>query len=109
MTLRYKARMLFVILLIGAILLGLIGMAARSSKLQYEINSLNRQIREAERTAKNLDVQIKAASNITNLEERAIELGLVYPEYDRIVHLDSDVVGIEDFALALMETVYGGR
>ena len=49
---------------------------------------------------------VKTAANITNLESRALELGLVYPNYDQIVYLESQEANIEDFALALMESAY---
>ena len=106
---RDKIRVLTVILFTGMICLGMITLSAHSSRLQYEINTLNKQIQESERIIRSLEVQIKSASNITNLEARAVELGLIYPEYDRIVYLDSNIAGVEDLALALMETAYENK
>ena len=106
---RDKVRILAIIFFIGMVFLGMITLTAHSSKLQYEINTLNKQIQESERTIRSLEVQIKSASNITNLEARAAELGLVYPGYDKIVYLDNNTAGIDDFALALMETAYENR
>lgn len=106
---RDKVRILISILIVGVFFLGVITLTARSSELQYDINMLNKEIQESERMIRSLEVQIKSASNITNLEERAAELGLVYPGYDQIVYLDPEVAEIDDFALALMETVYENR
>ena len=74
--------------------------------IQYDINKMNNQIAETQKEIQNLQVQIKTAANITNLESRALELGLVYPNYDQIVYLESQEANIEDFALALMESAY---
>ena len=67
---------------------------------------MNNQIAETQKEIQNLQVQIKSAANITNLENRAAELGLVYPTADQIVFLETEEGGIEDFALALMESAY---
>ena len=93
-------------LLIFALLLAVIGITAYNSKIQYDINKLNNQISETQKEIQNLQVQIKTAANITNLESRAAELGLMYPTSDQIVFLEAEEGGIEDFALALMESVY---
>lgn len=106
---RDKVRILISIMIVGVFFLGVITLTARSSELQYDINMLNKEIQESERMVRSLEVQIKSASNITNLEERAAELGLVYPDYDQVVYLDPEVAEIDDFALALMETVYENR
>jgi cell division protein FtsL len=93
-------------LLIFVLMLSMIGVTAYNSKIQYDINKLNNQISETQKEIQNLQVQIKTAANITNLESRAIELGLMYPTSDQIVFLEAEEGGIEDFALALMESVY---
>ncbi|MBQ1476110.1 MAG: hypothetical protein IIZ21_02380 [Firmicutes bacterium] len=87
-------------------MLAVIGITAYNSKIQYDINKMNNQIAETQKEIQNLQVQIKTAANITNLESRALELGLVYPNYDQIVYLESQEANIEDFALALMESAY---
>jgi cell division protein FtsL len=94
------------LLLIFALMLAMIGITAYNSKIQYDINRMNNQIAETQKEIQNLQVQIKSAANITNLESRAAELGLVYPTYDQIVYLETEEGGIEDFALALMESAY---
>ncbi|MBR0050609.1 MAG: cell division protein FtsL [Firmicutes bacterium] len=102
----YKVKVVAELLLIFVLLLAVIGITAYNSKIQYDINKLNNQISETQKEIQNLQVQIKTAANITNLESRATELGLMYPTSDQIVFLEAEEGGIEDFALALMESVY---
>ena len=100
----YKGKVVAELLLIFVLMLAVIGITAYNSKIQYDINKMNNQIAETQKEIQNLQVQIKTAANITNLESRALELGLVYPNYDQIVYLESQEANIEDFALALMES-----
>ena len=102
----YKARVIAVFLLIAALALAMISISAYNSTIQYDINRMNSQIEETQKEIQNLQVQIKKAANITNLESRAAELGLIYPSHDQIVYLEMEEGGIEDFALALMESAY---
>ena len=101
-----RARIIAVIVAVFMVFLLIIGVNAYTAKLQYEINNLSRQIQESERQIQNLEVRIKSATNITNLESRALELGLIYPDFDQIVFYDQGDADIEEFALALMETIY---
>ena len=102
----YKGKVVAELLLIFVLMLAVIGITAYNSKIQYDINKMNNQIAETQKEIQNLQVQIKTAANITNLESRALELGLVYPNYDQIVYLESQEANIEDFALTLMESAY---
>ena len=102
----YKGKVVAELLLIFVLMLAVIGITAYNSKIQYDINKMNNQIAETQKEIQNLQVQIKTAANITNLESRALQLGLVYPNYDQIVYLESQEANIEDFALALMESAY---
>ena len=102
----YKVKVVAELLLIFVLLLAVIGITAYNSKIQYDINKLNNQIAETQKEIQNLQVQIKTAANITNLESRALDLGLIYPTADQIVFLATEEGGIEDFALALMESAY---
>ncbi len=102
---RDKGRMFASLLVIGCFLLCLVGIKAYSAEIQYDINSINREIQEAERSVRNMEVKIKSASNITTIEDRAFAMGMVYPEFEQIVYLRTGS-GIKDFALALKESVY---
>ena len=101
-----KARIIIYMLFICAVLISFVWVTAYTAKVQYDINKLNRQIAETQTNIKTLEVKIKSASNITNVEERARELGFVYPEFDQIQYLAADRRPMHDFALALMEAAY---
>lgn len=97
----------FVLIIVcGFIFIGLIGLNAFSSKLQYDINMLNKEILSVERVVQNLEVDIKTATNITTVEARAVSIGMVYPTFSEMVYLDSGTAVVEDFALALRESTY---
>ena len=102
----YKVKVVAALLLTFTLMLAMIGITAYNAKIQYDINQMNSLIAQTQTEIQNLQVQIKRAANITNLEVRAAELGLVYPNYDQIVYLKTETGGIEDFALALMESAY---
>ena len=82
-----------------------VGLDAHTSKVQYDINQINKQISEAEKQITKLEVKIKSATNITSIERKALELGMIYPSFDQIVYVNSGS-NIEEFALALMESVF---
>lgn len=97
----------FILLIIcGFIFIGLIGLNAFSSKLQYDINMLNKNMLSVERVVQNLEVEIKTATNITTVEARATSIGMVYPTFEEMIYLDSGTGVLEDFALALRESAY---
>lgn len=101
----YKVQVFMALLLVCVLMLCNIGITAYSSTLQYEINTMDSRIASVQRDVQNLQIKIKQAANITNLEARAAELGLVYPDFSQIVYLRAEN-NIEDFALALMESAY---
>ncbi len=103
---RDRVKIVAVILTVFIVILMIIGVNAYTAKLQYQINTISKQIQESQRQIQNLDVKIKSANNINNLEARALQMGLVYPGFDQIVYLDDEEADIQEFALALMETVY---
>lgn len=103
---RDKARIIAYLLVLCFILLVFVGITAYTAKLQYDINKLNSQISETQTDIKMLEVRIKTASNITNLEERAVGLGFVYPEFDQLRYITAEDEPMHDFALALMEAAY---
>ena len=101
-----KTRIIAALIAVAMIFVVVISINAYSAKLQYQINSINGRIQERQREILNLQVKIKSATNINNLEQRAFELGLVYPGFDEIIYLQNDENSIQEFALALKETVY---
>ncbi len=103
---RSKIRILFLVLAICAFCVCLVYLNATSSKLQYEINSLNNKITEASWDVRNLEVSVKKQTNITNLEAKATEIGMVFPGFKDIVYLRGDTPEVQDFAIALKENIY---
>ena len=97
----------FVLLIVCEfIFIGLIGLNAFSSKLQYDINMLNKEILSVQREVQNLEVDIKTATNITTVEAKAVSIGMVYPTFEEMIYLDSSTDVLQDFALALRESAY---
>lgn len=105
-TTRSKIRILLLVLVICAFCVCLVYLNATSSKLQYEINSLNNKITEASWDVRNLEVSVKKQTNITNLEAKATEIGMVFPGFKDIVYLRGDTPEVQDFAIALKENIY---
>lgn len=106
-TSKYRFRFVALMLILCFILLAFVWFTATTAKLQYEINEVNKQITSVQKDIRTLQVKIKTASNITNIEARAAELGLVYPSFEQVKYINDDqTVEIQDLALALMETAY---
>ena len=98
-----KIKIVICLFAAAAVGLLLVGFNAYSSKLQYEINMINAQTAEKSYEIANLEVKIESATNVNNLEERALELGLIYPDFDRIITIKSTEGVVHDFASALMQ------
>ena len=105
-TRRDLARVILLMIVVCIFCIAIVWISAWSSELQYDINKINSKIQQTEREVQNLQVQIKQASNINNLEMRATEMGMVFPSFDQIAYLDMGEPQIEDFATALKQTVY---
>lgn len=103
---RQRTQAFFLLVLCGFVFIGLIGVNAFSSKMQYDINTLNRQILSVERTVQNLEVEIQTATSIATVEAKAMTMGMVYPTFQEMVYLDGQAGIQEDFALALRESAY---
>ena len=100
-----RSGLVALLLITCAAFLFFVGLDAHTSKVQYDINQINKEISEVEKQITKLEVEIKSATNITNVEKRALDLGMIYPEIDQIIYIQGDSK-IEDFAYALMESVY---
>ncbi len=100
-----KIMMIVFMLVLCLVLLVQVWVTARAAEIQYEINSLNRQILSTRREVQNLEVKIKSSYNINTLEARAKELGMVYPNFEQIVYLKTETE-IVDFATALKQAAY---
>ena len=101
-----KAKIIIIMILTAAICVLYVGLNAYSSKLQYEINKLNSEIQITSYKAANLEVKIQSATNVNNLEGRAMELGMIYPGFDRMVTIRNAESQPVDFAMALKQNAY---
>ncbi|MBR0139495.1 MAG: hypothetical protein IJM17_04325 [Firmicutes bacterium] len=106
-TRREKNKILLAIVFVGIMLMAVVAIKAYSTQLQFDINSTQRRIQDCERQIQSLQVKIRSANNINNLEARALEMGLIYPDFSQIVYLKEAEPGGGELALALKETVYG--
>ena len=101
-----KAQIVIFLVLIAVVCVLQVGLNAYSSKLQYEINKINSEIQITSYKAANLEVKIQSATNVNNLEGRALEMGLIYPDFDRIITVKSAETKPTDFAAALKQNAY---
>lgn len=101
-----KTKILLILIISALLCLGLIGLTAYSTSLQYDINALNNKIQDRQWAQRNLEVEIKSANTLANLEARAHELGLESPSFDEIVYLNTEDTTVHDFAQVLKETAY---
>ena len=103
---RNKAKIIIIMILIAAVCISYVGLNAYSSKLQYEINRINSDIQLTSYKTANLEVKIKSATNINTLESKALEMGLIYPGFDRIITIRNTGEEPRDFATALKQNAY---
>ena len=103
-----KAKIIIALFAVTFVCLALIASTAMSSSLRYDINKINNQIANQQWSQRNLEAKIKSANTLTNLENEALQLGLVYPTFNEIVYLgeEEEQEPVHDFALALRETAY---
>lgn len=104
--LRDRTKLIVILVSIAIVCLLLVGLNAYSSKLQYEINDVNSKIQESNYKIATLEVKIKSATNVANLEDRALAMGLVYPGFDNIVYIKGADSSVQDFATALRLNAY---
>jgi len=106
--LKDKTNIVLILIVMTILCMGLIGLTAYSTSLQYDINSINNKIKDSQWSVRNLEVEIKSANTLSNLQEKAIDMGLIFPSFDEIVYLNknSGTEKVHDFALALRENAY---
>ena len=101
-----KVKIIIIMILTAIVCISYVGLNAYSSKLQYEINKINSDIQITSYKAANLEVKIQSATNVRNLENKALEMGLIYPDFIRIVTIKSADTQLNDFATALKQNAY---
>jgi cell division protein FtsL len=101
-----KVKIIIIMILTAVVCISYVGLNAYSSKLQYEINKINSEIQMTSYKVANLEVKIQSATNISTLEDKALEMGLIYPNFERIVTIRNAENQPRDFATALKQNAY---
>jgi len=106
-TLAEKTKLIVVLVLFGALVCGMIMLTAYSSDIKYTINGMNKEIRMVEGEIENLVVEIKQASSIESIEEKArLQLGMAYPLNSQIIFIDKMDITESELASALKEEAF---
>lgn len=102
-----KAVLLLFIVIIGILGVGIIVSGAKAAVLKYEINNVMAENTEIKREIETLTVQLKTATNIAIIEQKAIgELGMIYPAPSSVVYLSEKPAPANDFAMVLKDQAY---
>ena len=101
-----KVKIVIIMILTAVICISYVGLNAYSSKLQYELNTINSEIQASSYRAANLEVKIQSATSVDGLEAKALEMGLIHPGFDRIITLRKDDAPVTNFATALKQNAY---
>ncbi len=102
-----RARLLFLSVFIGILGLIVIVATAYAANLKYDINRIIIANDELNDEIGTLNVQLMEATNIESIEEKAVsQLGMVYPEQNEYVFVNTDVVPAADFGLLMKEQAY---
>jgi cell division protein FtsL len=104
-----KDRFMLMVLtiLLGLVCIGMIISSAYAASIKYDINTLIKENEVIQGEIENLDVEIKSAINIGNIEARAIEeLGMVYPEVTQFRYISQGSEAIPNLASVIKEQAY---
>jgi cell division protein FtsL len=101
-----KARLLLLTIFTGLVCIFLIVMAAYSAKVKYNINGLLAEADRIRGEIENINVTIKTSSGISVIEDKAEKMGMVYPDMNQIIYIETDCNDMKDFALALKRVAY---
>ena len=84
-----KVQIIFCILMICSICIGILLGYAQLAEEKYNINSLQKDIKELEGSIENLGVVVESVQRLDLIEQKAeIELGMQYPQKEQLVFLD---------------------
>jgi cell division protein FtsL len=99
--------LLLLTLFAGLLCICLIITAAYSTQIKFNTNAILAQADEVQGEIENLNVAIKSATNISIIEEKAMnELGMVYPEITQIAFIEAGSNTMPDFALTLKQLAF---
>ena len=101
-----KFKLLLLTAFIGVLCIGVILTTAYAASVKYHINSMIKENAVIQGEIENLNVKIESASNIQIVEEKATQLGMVYPSAEQLVFIDGTQAPVKDFAMTLKEQAY---
>ncbi|MDO4551901.1 MAG: cell division protein FtsL [Bacillota bacterium] len=102
---RDKGTAMLLLLLVGLVCVALIIITAYSASITYSINQMLAEEEQIQNEIANLTVELKTATNIETIEERALnELGMTYAEIHEIAYVGGE--DIKDFSVALKARAY---
>lgn len=102
-----RRKLMVFILAIGLILIAAIVSSAYAASIAYTNNQLKAEITMLQGEVDALSIDIESASNVQNIERKAIEeLGMVYPRDDQYVEIAGQEAPGSDFALLLKEAAF---
>lgn len=102
-----KKRILTLTVIIGIICIVLVMITAYSAELRCENNDMIKLNESLQGEIDNLNIKIKSANNIENIEKVAInKLGMVYPNKDECIYVTNKDTPDENFAMVIKEQAY---
>jgi len=106
-TMQDRVKLISLLLLAGILCISIIISTAYVASVRFEINTINSQSATLQGEIENLNVRIKNATNIKTIEEKAAnELGMIYPQVERFVFIQSNEKPQGDFAMRLKVQAY---
>lgn len=102
-----KAKLIFLLIAIGAMCITMIISSAYITQIKYNINETAKEVKMCYDDIENIQVKIEKQSKARVIEERALnELGMVYPEGNQIVYLENNMSNETEFASILREAAF---
>lgn len=101
------AKIVTVMVIVGAILIGMVLLRARATQLQYEINNLQRSNLDLENQITMLNIEIDSTVSFESVEEYAVnKLGMRYPNQNQVVYISEDTKVDSNLTNIIREKIY---
>ena len=94
-------RTLLFVCLIDVICAGIILISAYTANAQYNLNRINNRCAQLESEIADVSARLQCETNITVIEAKAGELGMVYPTFQQTINLTAGSNTGTDLAAAL--------
>ncbi len=105
-----KARLLFLLVVVGILCVGLIITTAYAASVKYDTNQIVKENNALSAEIENLDVKVYSINNIEAIEKKATkEQKMVYPASKQIVYLAGEDVPKDGFAEQLKKQAYNEK